>query len=322
MVAQHKPRREWSRPQVIRSLGGLDLMDRSASCIPLYLKPAADDSLFGEHETPDLRVAGKDLRLNLSDLARNYLKRLGIPIEEGEVLFNHALAVLHAPAYAADNVGGLRQNWPRVPLPSNKDVLNASAELGRKASALLDTERAVDRVTAGTLRPELRVIAAVSVEGSGVLDPSSGDLSVTVGWGHRGQAGAVMPGRGKAAKREYTAEERTAIEQGAEALSLSAVEAFARLGDTTFDVYLNGRALWKNVPSEVWHYNIGGYQAIKKWLSYRERKVLGRDLTVEEVRYARDVVRRIAALLLLGEQLDENYQAINADPYLWERDSG
>src|SRR5437870_9546359 len=39
IISQQKPRREWSAPQFIRSIGCLDLMDRGASCIPLYLMP-------------------------------------------------------------------------------------------------------------------------------------------------------------------------------------------------------------------------------------------------------------------------------------------
>jgi hypothetical protein len=33
----------------------------------------------------------------------------------------------------------------------------------------------------------------------------------------------------------------------------------------------------------VWEYTIGGYQVIKKWLSYCEEKLLGRGLTIAEV---------------------------------------
>jgi hypothetical protein len=47
------------------------------------------------------------------------------------------------------------------------------------------------------------------------------------------------------------------------------------LGDHTLDVYLNDVAYWSNVPLRVWEYTIGGYQVIKKWLSYREKKLLG-----------------------------------------------
>ena len=52
-------------------------------------------------------------------------------------------------------------------------------------------------------------------------------------------------------------------------------EAVGLLGETCFDVYLNGVAYWRCVPSAVWRYTIGGYQVIKKWLSYRERALLG-----------------------------------------------
>ena len=45
------------------------------------------------------------------------------------------------------------------------------------------------------------------------------------------------------------------------------------LGQTTFDIYLNGNAYWRNVPAAVWRYKLGGYQVLKKWLSYRERGV-------------------------------------------------
>ena len=34
---------------------------------------------------------------------------------------------------------------------------------------------------------------------------------------------------------------------------------------------LNESAYWRNVPEKVWDYTIGGYQVIKKWLSYREQ---------------------------------------------------
>ena len=46
----------------------------------------------------------------------------------------------------------------------------------------------------------------------------------------------------------------------------------ALLGERTFDVYLNADAMWANVPAKVWEYTLGGYQVIKKWLSYREHE--------------------------------------------------
>ena len=53
------------------------------------------------------------------------------------------------------------------------------------------------------------------------------------------------------------------------------------------------------MPSAVWNYRLGGYQVLKKWLSYRERSVLKRPLHPEEVQHFTDTARRIAAILLL-----------------------
>jgi hypothetical protein len=50
-------------------------------------------------------------------------------------------------------------------------------------------------------------------------------------------------------------------------------------------VYLNADACWSHVPVRVWEYTTGGYQGLKKWLSYREHTLLGRDLTPDEARY-------------------------------------
>jgi len=94
-------------------------------------------------------------------------------------------------------------------------------------------------------------------------------------------------------------------------------EAFTQLGENTCDVYLNSRAYWKNVPAKVWDYYIGAYQVIKKWLSYREGKLRGRALTVEEARYVRDMTRRIAALRLMQPQLDANYAEVKANTHTW-----
>lgn len=87
-------------------------------------------------------------------------------------------------------------------------------------------------------------------------------------------------------------------------------------------MYLNDRACWRNVPARVWEYTLGGYQVLKKWLSYRQKAILGRGLTVDEVGYVQQVARRIAALLLLGPDLDENYRRVKANPYPWPRAEG
>ena len=104
-----------------------------------------------------------------------------------------------------------------------------------------------------------------------------------------------MPGRGRVVEREYTPEERQAISAGAVALGLDPAVAFSRLGDKTCDIYLNDRAYWRCVPAKVWGYYIGGYQVIKKWLSYREKELLGRPITKDEKRNVTEMARRGAA---------------------------
>jgi hypothetical protein len=142
-------------------------------------------------------------------------------------------------------------------------------------------------------------------------------LALTVGWGHAGKGGVTMPGKGKVVERDYTPEELDAIKAGAEALGLTFEQALMHLGETTCDVYLNDVAYWKNIPAKVWSHTIGGYQVMKKWLSYRERALLGRSLTSEEAREVMNIARRVAAILLLEPALDANYAAVKQAIYSW-----
>jgi Type ISP C-terminal specificity domain len=83
------------------------------------------------------------------------------------------------------------------------------------------------------------------------------------------------------------------------------------------NVYLNDTAYWRNVPANVWEYTIGGYQVIKKWLSYREHGLLGRALTTDEAREVTHMARRIAAVVLLSRALDINYLAVKQATLPW-----
>ncbi len=294
-----------------------------ASCFPIRLRNgrrlkkralAGMADLFG-HE-----IAEEETVANLSKGCRAYLASLGMADPDADaataaLIWMHALAIGYSPAYLTENADGVRQDWPRVPLPAARERLEASAVLGRQVAALLDTEAPVEGVTAGALRPELRAVGAASRVGGGALKPR--EFRVTAGWGHAGKGGVTMPGKGKVVERDYTTEERAAIAGGAAALGLTQAEAFACLGENTRDVYLNDAAYWANVPAKAWAYTIGGYQVMKKWLSYREYDLLGRPLSGDEVREVANMARRIAAILLLQPSLDANYRAAVAHPYAW-----
>lgn len=177
----------------------------------------------------------------------------------------------------------MKKTLPESPLPA--EVLAYSAAHGRMLTALLDSETPVPGVSHAPLRSEIEATAVpCAVGGRNMIDD---DFAVTAGWGRRGRGDAVNPGNGRLTKRAYGPEESKAV--GA---------ASAALGDTTFDVYLNGEAFWRNVPSAVWDYRLGGYQVLKKWLSYRESAVLGRRLRPEEVQHFTNTARRIGALLI------------------------
>jgi hypothetical protein len=259
-------------------------------------------------------------RANLSERARSYLRELGIDNldadeQHGSTLWMHVLAIGYSQAYLSQNADGIRQDWPRVPLPKPKEVLAASAALGRQIAALLDTESQVEGVTSGDIRPELRAVGVITRgEGGNLKDL---ELALEAGWGHAGKGGVTMPGKGTLIEREYSEAERNSLLDGAKALGLTEEQLFHHLGEKTCDVYLNDSAYWSNIPPGVWDYTIGGYQVIKKWLSYREQRVLGRALTKEEVRYVQEMARRIAAILLLEPALDANYEAVKSNTYNW-----
>ncbi len=215
MSAAQQNRKLYDPPYFATQLCSLHIIERSANFFPLFVKET--DSLF----------AGSDLsesvRPNLSADARKYLESLGERADAGS-LFYHALAISHSIAYAEENAGALRQNWPRIPLPSSAEELHSSADIGKKLAALMNTESEVEGVTRGGLRAELRPMASVSRVGKSSSNTSAVDLAVTAGWGYRA-SGAVMPSRGSTVEREYTQEELEAIERGAENLGLSSRDA-------------------------------------------------------------------------------------------------
>ena len=277
-------RKDATQPQacITQQMACLHLIERGANMFPAYLR---DDGLGTGGN-------GIQRRPNLSRAAQRYIDLLGANVED---LFYHVLATLHDPAYREANAGALRMEWPRIPLPGWPDgdalqvrqaaeMLARSAARGRELARLLDPEVAVPGVTQGALRPEIASIAVPSTVNK--RNMSGDDFALTAGWGHFGSGGAVMPGKGRAIECEYTADEKAAM------------GAIPALGNTTFDVYLNDGAFWRNIPAAVWTYKLGGYQVLKKWLSYRERKILDRPLTPEDVQYFTDTTRRVAAILL------------------------
>ena len=250
---------------------------------------------------------------NLSAIATDYLKTLNADAtpENAEALWLHVLAISYSLTYLEENADAVRQDWPRIPLPASPDQFRASAALGKQVADLLDTEWHAPGVTAGALRHELRSVASLSRLDRMPLVANE-DLKLTGGWGHAGKDGVTMPGRGKLVSRERTAKEHSELMQGLADLGIQEDEALVGLGRSVVDVYLNDYCAWKNVPEKVWELYIGGYQVMKKWLSYREHSFVKRPLTLAEAEELQAMARRLTALCLLQPELDANYLRVKS----------
>ena len=286
-AAQHL-RKGAAEPQACTTehMGCRHLIERGALMFPAWV---AEGSSGDSNDN--------NRRANLSGMAQRYLDNLGKNVED---LFHHVLSVLHDHNYREANAGALRMEWARIPLSGWPDgrvdgaeeELEASAARGRELARLLNPDEPVPGVTEGALRPQIAAIGVPSTTDG--RNMAGEDFSVTAGWGYSGSSGAVMPGQGRVVERAFTPNE---CDEFGVALPV--------LGDSTFDIYLNARAFWRNVPDAVWNYKLGGYQVLKKWLSYRERHVLGRPLRLEEIQHFTDTVRRIAAIVLTAKQVPE-----------------
>ena len=257
------------------------LIERGASMFPAWLR-ADHGSVSDDSEAAETT--------NLSDAALGYCRRSDITAAD---LFHYVLAVLHDAGYRRANAGALQMQWPRIPLPGwpdgcrqgvEKSALSSTIDRGRRVADLLNDEGPSPVGTSASRFPLDRIIATpAKVDGSTM---AGRDLEVAAGWGRHGVGTVVMPGPGRANERRYTPDECATLGKH-----------IGALGDTTFDIYLNDHAYWRNVPASVWSYRLGGYQVLKKWLSYREQAVLERSLQPTEVLHFTDTARRIAMLL-------------------------
>jgi hypothetical protein len=280
-------RRGFDAPGVTAHLGCRHLVERGGNSFLSRLAPPEQVALgLSGPLTSDWRAT----LANISVLAGDVCSHLRVV--DADLVFFHALATMHSPAYREANAGALRQDWPRIPWPRSSAALaedpselaaalEASAALGCRVAALLDPETPVEGVTAGDLPPAVAVIARFEALPGAPPGPPS--LRLQARWGFRGQGGVVMPAAGRV------------TEAGAALI-----------------VHANAGFGWHGVPREVWEYKLGGYQVLKKWLSYREREVLGRDLLPEEAVHFAQTARRIAALLALGPELDAAHARVRA----------
>jgi hypothetical protein len=287
-------------------------LHKDAYAIPLLLaretdQEASDGRLFPLEDVPAI---GTSWAPNLSSLAIEYLTELGYDDlgnsrESARALWLHALAAGYSPLYLEENADALRAGWPRIPLPDAREKLEESAALGARLGGLLDIGTPLPGLDTSTVAHLQQLGSLVRMDAK---SPQSTDLVVSAGWAslqtREQKSGAVskivMPGGGRVVRRPRDEDDDWAM--------LSPLRQ-GLLGDEVLDVYLNDETYWKGVPEAAWNFKIGGFQVLRKWLSYREEMVLGRALYRREAREFQSIARRLTEIILLGPELDANYRA-------------
>ena len=265
---------------------------------------------------------------NLSNTIFRYLYSLGVlpaynPLDAARLVWNHVLAIAFSPAYRCENHEGIGQGWPRFPFPGAtldrtkmneqaKDVFLESSRLGESVANILDLDGDVNDVACGYFHRDFAGMAILwDIQKDIPLDPAGADtVPITVEWGRLFKGNSVLPCHGRLRSRDLSPDEKRGLEDGAWSVGVRSGTAYACLGTETCDIHLNENVGIWNVPSKVWGFTVGGFPVLRKWLSYRTEKILGRPLAHEEVNLFSQVARRIAALLLLGPRLNHNYAMI------------
>ena len=167
------------QPQIVRAIADHHLVESNVALLPL-----------------ELNGGNGAWRPNLPQSLLDYIAANKLRPSD---VFNHIVAVLHAPAYHRENAGALRMDWPRVPLPERRhDTARRRARSAPRSPTLLDSETPASGVSAGTLRAGLKTLGLPTKRGGKALDAD--DLKLTVRWGSIQNAGGgrriVMPGPG------------------------------------------------------------------------------------------------------------------------------
>ena len=294
----HARRSSETRPLVASTLFDYHLHDHGSFGFPVHVNPEEE----ADHLFADQSLEAQEPGANLHSAAWEILKKTwgfggdlrGDPAKKLVLdLFHLTLAIAHAPQYQLDHQDALAHDWIHLPIPKPRKALKEIARLGETVAILLDPMADPTRPLQDLLGGDRRALAVPSSREQSMLRDQ--DLVITIS-----SYGAARGGWRERAPREKEA-------------------SHPAWGETTGDLYLNDTAFLANVPERVWRYELGGYPVLKKWLGYRDQKRRpGRPLTADELDHLRSMVHRIAALLLLHEQLDKAYEKAIEDPFTTE----
>jgi len=230
----------------------------------------------------DRRFAGTRTA-NLSGDARDFVRRNGIAESD---LFHHAVAMLSSG------------DTESIALPEDNRAIRSSAVLGYRVATLFTDDDPLAALAPNDLA--LRAFAAPARTGKEARMLRGSALNVSDAW-REGES---------VERRPFTPDEVLAVRSAADDANLDSDEALALLGHATCDVFINDRALLRNVPLGTWRYAYRGAPLLRSWLRDRHAAALARPLLREEITHLSLAARRITALLLLGPALQRNAEAM------------
>jgi len=216
---------------------------------------------------------------NLSSEGREFVRRNGVSESD---LFHHVVAMLAANGGSS------------LPLPDKADAVRSSAALGYRVATLFAADDSLAVLTQHDVA--LRGFAVPARTGKEARMLRGSALVVSELW----ESGEDVR------SRPFADDELSSVHDAALDAGISVDEALSILGNETYDVHLNERALIRNVPVSAWRYAYRGAPLLRSWLSDRHAGALGRPLLRDEVTQISLAARRITELLLLGPALRKN----------------
>jgi len=282
------------RPLSASTLFDLHLHDRGSVGIPAKVRITPEDAdLFTEGDQDERQDA------NLAPPAWESLRNawaLGGSLDGANAismtisLIHFAIAMGHAPQFESDHQEALAQDWMHLPIPRSNEAFQRASILGETVAALLDPAQEATGPLKDLLGARRRRLAVVASRDSGMVR----DDQIVISISHYGAAKGGWRPRAPRPSEDLPPE----------------------WGSSTGDLWLNDRTCLAHVPAAVWEYELGGYPVVKKWLGYRdEGRRPGRGLSLSELDWLREMIHRIAALLLLRPSLDGAYEESIADPF-------
>jgi hypothetical protein len=288
LVAVPEPRKYSEiRPLLLTSAYDLHLHDRGSVGFPItVVQRETEGGLFGKADITIIRTA--NLNRSLWASLKGHWKLNG-DLGGGDArdlamgLARVCLAICHSPAYEIEHKDSLAQDWAHIPIPRQKELFDRLRAAGDQIAVLLNPVVDARNIVKRILGDSAKTLAVASRVGGGSL--RSEDL--VVAYSFFGNA----TGGWRSRQPSETETLRTAW------------------GTQTGDLYINGQIFFRNVPSGVWEYELGGYPVIKKWLAYRDNgRRPNTALTLDETEHLRGMIQRIAAILALHEGLSGLYE--------------